>query len=449
MRHLDDGILQAWLDGPRSGLSAAERDEIERHLSSCDACARRLEALDDTSRRVETLLSGPEAAGEPVPAFDAVLARAHRGGPSGRSGPTRRARSRWAAAAWAASVAAAVGVGWLGSEIYRGGARTPAEAARVDSAPATQQMAAAQAAPDTHPQGDTTRAAEPSPTSPTELATPAVETKQATPVVVLRPAAPVLERPAPPTVAAAKAAGVPDHVRDAPTMRAGSVPAFVRGRVTDESGQPLAAAQVVVKGTGVGTLTRGDGSFELSLDKVSADSAPREVTLTAQLMGYRNESRSLALRGGKLSSADFRLAPEAVSLSEIVVTGVAASKAGANAAARSIVVPPDDAEWGSWRSVTRERAEAEAGFRLLTVPDLLVERIDVRSASGVVLVRVVQGLAEGGSLELVEAPDTVRFGGPTPSGGRAHASMRRGDVFIAATAPLSAAALGALLDRLR
>jgi len=42
MQHLDEGLLQAWLDHPRSGLEPSEVAEIERHLASCSACARAL-----------------------------------------------------------------------------------------------------------------------------------------------------------------------------------------------------------------------------------------------------------------------------------------------------------------------------------------------------------------------------------------------------------------------
>lgn len=488
MQHLDDGILQAWLDGPRSGLSASEREEIERHLSSCDACARRLEELDESSRRVQALMSGAEGADEAVPAFETVMARARQ-----RKG-VRPRRPRWATAAWAASIAAAIGLGWLGSDLYRGGGmtRTAVEAAKVDSAAPAPAVASAKPAPDasaTLAAGDTSSTLPAAAGAPTQTAAaaattqPAAVTQTAAPVVAAaRPAADTSPhggtaqstvRPTAPLNTAAKSAtsvasaekATPDAaqaVQPAPAevarmgvapaaavARSDSAPAFIRGRVTDESGRPLAAAQVVVAGTGVGALTGRDGTFELSLRGKPADSAARPVTLTAQLIGYRTESRNLDTHAGNVVSADFRLAPQDVALSEIVVTGAARGQAREGGARQEIVVPLDDPAWGSWRRVTRAEAEATTGLRLFTVPDLPVSRIDVGSASGVSVVRVVQTLDDGGSLELVEAGSPVRFGGTEASGGPARETVQKGDVFVAATAPLAADALKALLGRLK
>ncbi|MCG6986764.1 MAG: carboxypeptidase-like regulatory domain-containing protein [Gemmatimonadetes bacterium] len=479
MQHLDDGILQAWLDGPRSGLSASERAEIERHLSSCDACARRLEELDESSHRVQALLSGAEAADEAVPAFETVMARARQ-----REGVGPH-RPRWAAAAWAASIAAAIGLGWLGSNLYRSGGvtRTATETAKVDSATPAAVVASAKPASDTSSAlaaGDTSPAFPATAEAPTRTA---AATQTAAPMVVaakpaadtsphggaaqstVRPTAP-LKTPTKPAASVASAermtadAAQPAQAASAEGARVGaakaaavsrsdSAPALIRGRVTNESGQPLAAAQIVVAGTGVGAITRKDGTFELSLDKTPTDSATRPVTLRAQLIGYRTESRRLDARAGNMVSADFRLAPQDVALNELVVTGVAAGRARESTAPQEIVVPPDQPAWGAWRAVSRADAEAATGFALLTVPDLPVSRIDVGNASGVAIVRVVQTLDGGGNLELVEAGGPLRFGGTEPSGGPARGTARRGDVFVAATAPLTADALEALLGRLK
>jgi hypothetical protein len=373
MQHLDDGALQAWLDGPRSGLSASEREEIQRHLSSCEACARRLAGLNESSLRVQTLLSGPESADETVPAFETVLARARQ-----RQGLGRR-RPRWAAAAWAASIAAAIGLGWLGSNLYRGGGvtRTAVEATKTDSAapvvaaatpardtsptlqgaagtptqpaalthPAAPVVVAAKPAEDTSPRGGTARAS-------ARLSTPVkTAARPATSVASAEKAAAEVSLPAQP-VPAEVAERLVAHAADA--VPSDSSPTFIRGRVTDESGRPLAAAQVVAEGTGAGAITGKDGTFELSLHRSPADSATRPVTLTAQLIGYRTESRKLDTHAGNVVSADFHLVPQDVALNEMVVSGVSA-RARENAPRQEIVVPLDQP-----RGV---RGEARAGPR--------------------------------------------------------------------------------------
>jgi hypothetical protein len=483
MQHLDDGTLQAWLDGARSGLSAAERVDIARHLASCGSCAARLEELEELSRRAETLLAASDPTDEPIPAFETVLARAERGHATGGT------LSMWRAAAWAASIAIALGVGWMAHGLHRGAdvARMAASEAKPDSVTETRVAATAEPTPDTSARGaqtstpassaEQTRVADATPLQDKAASAGAATSQESAPakpvVAAVRPRPdssplgeevyPVRTVPAEPlarrmadAAPAAAPAPTPQAALEKVTMaadlpvrvRADSGAALVRGKVTDESGRPLSAAQVVVEGTGVGALTQQDGTFQLALDKLPADSASRQVTLTAQLIGFRPSSQKLAVREGTVASTDFRLAPQSVALNEVVVSGTAAARRQGDARPE-IVVPTGDAAWGSWRTVGRADAETAAGFQVLVVPELPVTRIEVGSAEGAVLVRVVQKLDDGGSLELVEARSAVRFDQSAASGGRAYATARHGDVSVAAAAPLSAEALSALLKRLK
>lgn len=232
-------------------------------------------------------------------------------------------------------------------------------------------------------------------------------------------------------------------------LPADSAPALIRGRVTDDSGKPLSAVQVMVDGTNVGALTQPDGTFQLSLGKVPVDSAARPVTVSAQLIGYGMQSRRLAARAGSVDSADFRLTPQAVSLNAIVVTGTAGKAAPKRPDTAGIVIPLGDPAWGAWKASTRDEAERHVGFPLLEVPELLVKEVDVASTAGVSLARVVQILPDGGSLELVQARVPVRFSVPGAPDNRGRATARRGDVYVTASALLPLDALKALLDRLK
>jgi CarboxypepD_reg-like domain len=42
---------------------------------------------------------------------------------------------------------------------------------------------------------------------------------------------------------------------------------YVRGRVKDENGNPISAANVIVAGTTGGTITKDDGSFAITMNK--------------------------------------------------------------------------------------------------------------------------------------------------------------------------------------
>ena len=88
MQHLDEGTLQAWLDGSRSGLDPDERTAIEQHVGACDECAARVDELRSSTERAMSLL-GTRAAEGPPP-FAAVQARAEKAAAGGAAEPVGR-----------------------------------------------------------------------------------------------------------------------------------------------------------------------------------------------------------------------------------------------------------------------------------------------------------------------------------------------------------------------
>ena len=443
MSHLDEGTLQAWLDGEPGGLTAGERAEVERHLAQCEACARAAEELDGLSARAMAMLSaeGPLPAKDPD--YGDVVARAHRYQAAGRR------RWAWYAAAWAASVTIALGVGWKANDIYQ--ARTFEMAASGPPSSPTRERGRpnepAAAGPGVEER--VTEAPQEPPATPNPGVPPATEPERPAAEPIRRPAAPVLPAE---EVSAAPAADVvpePTQVPAAEAVARATTRALVRGRVTDENGRPLPSAQVFVQGTGSGALTSEEGTFSILLDGMPSDSA-RRLTLRAEIIGFRGDSRPLDVRGGEVASADFHLEEEALALDEIVVTGTGAPTGG-----RNVTAPPPGIvlsrgrDLGVWTDAGRAEAEARAGFRLLTIPDRAVVRIEVRETPDAVLVRIVQELEGGVVLDLVETVGPLRFEEGVGGDGRTRASIRRGGVSVAAAAPVSAEVLGELLDRLR
>lgn len=84
----------------------------------------------------------------------------------------------------------------------------------------------------------------------------------------------------------------------------------VSGTVTDEQGEPLIGANVLVKNSSVGTITDYDGGFELRVP--STDTA-----LTVSYIGY--ESKDVPLNGRTV--VDITLTISAAALDEVVVVG--------------------------------------------------------------------------------------------------------------------------------
>jgi len=84
-----------------------------------------------------------------------------------------------------------------------------------------------------------------------------------------------------------------------------------------ETGEPLSNVQISLEGTGMGTLTNNQGRFLI----LNAPAGEREVV--AQLIGFREERRTVSLGSGESALADMSMYPLAVELEGVVVTGTA------------------------------------------------------------------------------------------------------------------------------
>jgi TonB-linked SusC/RagA family outer membrane protein len=83
----------------------------------------------------------------------------------------------------------------------------------------------------------------------------------------------------------------------------------VTGRIVDEKGAGLPGVNVIVKGTSTGTQTNADGRYTID--------APDGATLVFSFIGYATQEVAV---GGR-STVDVALAPDAKSLSDVVVVG--------------------------------------------------------------------------------------------------------------------------------
>jgi TonB-linked SusC/RagA family outer membrane protein len=87
--------------------------------------------------------------------------------------------------------------------------------------------------------------------------------------------------------------------------------------VSAQTGEPLSAAQVSLEGTGLGALTQSNGRFLIL--RVPAGT----YRVNAILIGFANISAQVTVANGESATVELRMEPQAVALSEIVVTGVA------------------------------------------------------------------------------------------------------------------------------
>ena len=90
----------------------------------------------------------------------------------------------------------------------------------------------------------------------------------------------------------------------------------VTGTVKDaESGQPIAAAQVAVKGTTRNAIGREDGAFSISVPAGA-------VTLVVRHIGFTIAEANV---GAEQATVDVRMKRDVVNLEQVVVTGQASA----------------------------------------------------------------------------------------------------------------------------
>src|SRR5881296_386352 len=112
MSHVDEGTLHAYLDGE---LPSADRKTVEAHLAQCDTCRAALTEARALVERATALLGSARPAERPAPPLEQLRRESKRS-------PWHVRRSF----AWAASIALALGIGYL--------LRSPSPDARTSSA---------------------------------------------------------------------------------------------------------------------------------------------------------------------------------------------------------------------------------------------------------------------------------------------------------------------------
>jgi anti-sigma factor RsiW len=122
MRHITDGELHAYLDGALGHLPDGRGDEVRHHLGECSVCRERLRDEEEIRSQAQEMLALAAPEEVPLPSFEDLRARADAAGHPevGEKAPAHpRGPLRGMPLAWAATVVLALGVGWMGGEIWR------------------------------------------------------------------------------------------------------------------------------------------------------------------------------------------------------------------------------------------------------------------------------------------------------------------------------------------
>jgi outer membrane receptor for ferrienterochelin and colicins len=146
--------------------------------------------------------------------------------------------------------------------------------------------------------------------------------------------------------------------------------ASVRGRVTSESGEPLIGANVVLRGTVLGSATDANGRY-----LIRAIPPQRKVTLTCSMIGYRSVSEILILEAGEQRELDIRLAETTVSTGEVIVT--------AGKHAQSFEEIPVSISVLSGKSIEeRGIVELDDALRKISGVNITEDQVNIRGSSG-------------------------------------------------------------------
>lgn len=157
MRHIPEDELHAYLD---QALSRSQCVEIESHLAGCVGCRRERDAIAALRDRTTALLATLAPPRRIVPSYEQLSERA--------AARSARVAGRWRAAAWAASMLLAVGLGWGARSVGPGNDPAPAApeiagSSITPSAPAALDTTVTPSAPASEPTGELAVREPPSP----------------------------------------------------------------------------------------------------------------------------------------------------------------------------------------------------------------------------------------------------------------------------------------------
>lgn len=91
----------------------------------------------------------------------------------------------------------------------------------------------------------------------------------------------------------------------------------INGRVYDKkTGENLVGANIIVKGTNLGTITDLDGNFKIKLPN------SKKATLVVSYIGYKTKSVKVTSDNPEITIG---LAPDVLKTSEVVISGLAST----------------------------------------------------------------------------------------------------------------------------
>ncbi|MDD9879220.1 MAG: SusC/RagA family TonB-linked outer membrane protein [Candidatus Marinimicrobia bacterium] len=119
-----------------------------------------------------------------------------------------------------------------------------------------------------------------------------------------------------------------------------SAQSSVTGTVTDDSGNALAGANVVVEGTSIGAAAGSDGTYMINVPAGTVGG--QTVTLTASYIGHQSQSAQVTVPESGNTTQNFSLAIDAIGLKAVSVTALGFEANRDKQGSTSVSVTPAD-----------------------------------------------------------------------------------------------------------
>jgi Ca-activated chloride channel family protein len=150
----------------------------------------------------------------------------------------------------------------------------------------------------------------------------------------------------------------------------------IEGRVVDQTGAGIGGASVAIRGGRLAVSTGADGRYRLEAVSVG------EVELIARAIGYRASAKTVRVREGAVTTADFALTADVNRLEEVVTTADRSAKSSAGFAVGAVAAPSIHRRAGGRDFNTEEyRHIAENSWRAPGRTPLSTFSIDVDAGS--------------------------------------------------------------------
>ena len=143
-------------------------------------------------------------------------------------------------------------------------------------------------------------------------------------------------------LAAALVAPLASAAGQEPAAQTGSI----AGRVTDDAGQPIVGADVLIEQTTISSRTRADGEYVI--ERLPAG----QQSVRVRMIGFRSQAVGVTVTAGQRATQDFSLRRDPLQLQEMVVTGTQSPRMNIEASVAATTLSAAEIQQAAPRSTT-------------------------------------------------------------------------------------------------